>query len=116
MKLVASTTMDPPDYSLRPATEADLEPMMEIGHEGLRPYVEELWGWDQADQERGYREHFEPEFISIIQSDGDDIGYIKLEEREDHLFLSGIYLRAEFRNRGLGAALITDLIERCREE
>ena len=31
-------------YSLRPAQKSDLEPMMRIGHEGLRPYIEPLWG------------------------------------------------------------------------
>lgn len=57
-------------YTLRQAVESDLEPMMRIGHEGIRPYVEQLWGWDQADQERRFRENFHVARISIVEAEG----------------------------------------------
>ena len=52
--MMLGTTVMP--YSLRPAIESALEAMMRIGHEGIRPYAEQLWEWDQADQERRFRE------------------------------------------------------------
>ena len=42
-------------YTLRSACAEDLEAMMVIAHEGLRPYVEALWGWDAEDQQERYR-------------------------------------------------------------
>jgi ribosomal protein S18 acetylase RimI-like enzyme len=94
--------------------ESDLEPMMRIGHEGIRPYVEKLWGWDQADQERRFRETFDPTKISIVTIDGRDAGYLQLENHDDHVFLAGIYLDEEYRRRGIGSELIVDVLGRCR--
>src|SRR5262245_43505276 len=102
-------------YSLRPAIESDLEPMMRIGHEGIRPYVERLWDWDQADQERRFRESFDLATTRIVVIDGRDVGYLKLEYHDDHVFLAGIYLEREYRSRGVGSELIVDLLNNCRD-
>jgi len=101
-------------YSLRPAIESDLEPMMRIGHEGIRPYVEQLWVWDQADQERRFRESFDPATISIVRIQDRDVGYLKVEYHDDHVFLAGIYLDREYRDHGIGSELVVDLLNSCR--
>lgn len=97
-------------YSLRPATIADLEPMMAIGHEGIRPYVEAVRGWNEAEEERGFVEHFVPEEISIILVDGQEAGYIKIERHAEYDYLDGIYLARACRSKGLGALVIADTI------
>jgi ribosomal protein S18 acetylase RimI-like enzyme len=102
-------------YSLRPATESDLDPMMRIGHEGIRPYVEQLWGWDQIDQERRFRESFDLASISIVRVEDRDVGYLKLEHHDDHVFLAGIYLDRACRSSGIGSELIVDLLKSCRD-
>ena len=101
-------------YNLRQAVETDLEPMMRIGHEGIRPYVEQLFGWDQADQERRFRESFDVTTISIVRVDGQDIGYLDIEDSDDHVFLAGIYLDKDYRRRGVGSELIVDLLKSCQ--
>jgi ribosomal protein S18 acetylase RimI-like enzyme len=103
-------------YSLRPARDADLEQLMRIGHEGLRPYVEALRGWDRTAEERRFREDFDPSAIQVVQVDGRDAGYVRLESRDDHLLLAGIYLGATVRRRGVGSAIVCDLMARCRAE
>jgi len=80
----------------------------------IRPYVEQLWGWDQADQERRFRENFDLTRIEIINIDGQDIGYLDVENHDDHVFLAGIYLARQFRRRGVGAELIGDVLSSCR--
>ena len=52
---------------------------------------------------------------SIVQVNGRTAGYVEVEDRGDHLFLGGIYLNAEHRRKGLGSALLRDLIERARK-
>ena len=101
-------------YSLRPATREDLPAMMAIGLDGIRPYVEASRKWDQKDQERQFCEHFTIDTVSIIQVHGHDAGYLKLEEHEDHLFLSGIYLGRDHRGKGTGSEVILGLIRLAR--
>ncbi len=101
--------MATPGYTLRTAAAVDLESMMRIAHEGLRPYVEELWGWDQVDQERGFRESFRSTGSSVIQVKGEDVGFLNAEHHTDHVYLSGVYLQADMRNQGLGARIVGDL-------
>ena len=97
------------NYSLRPATALDLVPMMQIGHEGLRPYIEAIRGWDQEAEAAGFKAHFVPELIKIIQVNGRDMGYIKTVEQENQITIDGIYLSKEARSAGLGTQVLEDL-------
>ena len=97
-------------YQLRTASPSDLDLLMKIGHEGIRPYVESLFGWDSEEQERRFREDFHPEQISVVQFEGEDVGYLKVEDKGDHIFLAGIYLLKRVRSVGLGSSVMTDLI------
>lgn len=91
-----------------------MQAMMRIGHEGLRPYIEALWGWDDAAQKEQFSEHFVIADVSIIQCEGQDAGYLKVEEAQGHIYLAGIYLSSTHRRRGIGTEVITDLITRSR--
>jgi len=102
-------------YALRPALLEDLGPMMAIGHEGLRPHVEQVRGWDQAAEEQGFRDHFEPDKIQIIQSCGEDIGYIKAIDQSDHVYVDGMYISNTRRSSGIGGRVLADLIDRNRK-
>ena len=97
-------------YKLRTATPADVEPMMAIGHEGLRPHVEKVRRWVQEDEVAGFLEHFDVGKVKIIEVDGEDAGYIKVDEHPDHAFLDGIYIASKHRSKGLGASVIRNLI------
>ena len=102
-------------YDLRDASDADYAFMQHVKLTGLRPYVEELWGWDQEFQEAHFREVFEAEQSQIITVDGQDAGFIVVTDEESELFLAGIYLSDLYRGKGIGAAVILDILERGRE-
>ncbi|MEZ5323512.1 MAG: GNAT family N-acetyltransferase [Verrucomicrobiales bacterium] len=95
----------------RPATEDDVEPMMRIGHEGVRPHVEKVRGWNQEAEEARFREHFDIEKVSVICLDGEDIGYLKTESYVDHFYIDGIYLKSGRRNGGVGTEVIKGIIK-----
>ena len=93
-------------FTLRQANLGDLDAMMAIGHEGLRPHIEAFKTWDDAVEEAGFREHFVPEQIEIIQVGGADAGYIKIEHRGDHHYIDGIYIAKTYRGTGIGTAVL----------
>ena len=97
-------------YALREALDTDFEFCKTIGHEGLKPYIEKLTGWDQDNEDRGFLNHWDPEQIKIIQCQGEDAGYIEIEDHIAYLRIDGIYIARNCRNRGLGTKVVKDMI------
>ena len=104
------------EFSLRAATQADLLPMMAIGHEGLRPHIEAYKSWDQAAEEAGFRAHFVPELIEIVEVEDQAVGYIKVETRHDHVYVDGVYLAHSHRGLGIGSQLLRNLMKRSHAQ
>jgi len=103
-----------PAYTLRPATDADFQFMCDTKLDGMRPYVEAVWGWDRAQQEQIVRRKFDPDRSRIVVVDGIDSGWIHVVEDDEAFFLRAIFLTAAARRRGVGAALVGDVIDRAR--
>ncbi len=72
----------------------------------MRPYVELTHEWDRTK----FREHFDPKIIKVIQADGIDIGMLKVEERDDCIYLGDIQIDIAYRRKGIGTQLIETVI------
>jgi ribosomal protein S18 acetylase RimI-like enzyme len=97
-------------YQLRPATKQDYAWCKLIGQAGLRPYIEQIRGWNQALEDEGFKQHWRLSEISIITCEGKKVGYLKLERHPDHLYLDGLYIAKNFRSQGLGAQVLSHLM------
>jgi ribosomal protein S18 acetylase RimI-like enzyme len=98
------------NYSLRPATAEDYDFLYTLHAATMRPAVEETWGWDDAFQEQYFRDHFVPEQNQVIVAGGEDVGVLKLEERDGDLFLGLIEITPAFQGAGLGSRIIKDVV------
>ena len=80
----------------------------------LREYYDPLLGKEQNDYmldlfqsvrgitdqlRHGYRYYF-------VREDGRNIGFMAFFPREDHMYLSKLYLKKEFRGKGIGAKML----------
>jgi ribosomal protein S18 acetylase RimI-like enzyme len=97
-------------YALRLATEADYDFLYALHEATMRPTVSQIWGWDDARQSALFRERFDPATRQVIVIDGRDVGVLEVEERPVEVFLANIEIAPEQQNRGLGAAIITDIL------
>jgi ribosomal protein S18 acetylase RimI-like enzyme len=94
--------------SQRAATLDDLEWLEPFYESIMRPYYVELnWEWDKTK----FRESFDPNVTKIIQADGIDIGMLKVEERDDCIYLGDIQIDRAYRGKGIGTQLIKTAIE-----
>ena len=103
------------DYTLRPATAADHDFVRQLLLTTSREYVEQTWGWTDEIQ-RLVDEDFErwfnpPASGQIVQAEGRDIGYLKVADHEDGVLLDMVLLDPSYQNRGLGSALITQVLQ-----
>jgi 2-amino-4-hydroxy-6-hydroxymethyldihydropteridine diphosphokinase len=94
------------NISQRNATLDDLE-WLDLFYESImRPYVELTHEWDSTK----FREHFDPKTIEVIQADGIDIGMLKVEERDDCIYLGDLQIDRAYQNQGIGTNLIKTVI------
>jgi ribosomal protein S18 acetylase RimI-like enzyme len=103
---------DSPLFTLRAITEADYQWLWELKRLTMRSYVELTWGsWDDAAQERFFRQNFNSKTVQIITVAGRDAGLLNVEREPDELFLANIQIHPAFQHRGLGSAVVRMLTD-----
>ena len=72
-------------YTLRPASDEDYAFMRDAKFDGMRPYVEALWGWNFDEQAERFRQSFVPDQSQIIVVGDADVGWMQTVEGGDAL-------------------------------
>ena len=75
-----------------------------------QPQIESFLLMQFNAQRQYYLEQYPTAEYSIIQSDGDDIGRLIVDHQADQILLMDISLLPEYRNKGIGTALIQELM------
>jgi ribosomal protein S18 acetylase RimI-like enzyme len=103
------------NYQLRPATDDDYDFLYHLHVATIQPYVAATWGWDDTIQTNFFRQKFDPAKRQIILLDGKPAGVLSVEEQESETFLALIEILPEYQGRGLGTAVIHDLIHTAQQ-
>ncbi|HVU17763.1 MAG TPA: GNAT family N-acetyltransferase [Candidatus Didemnitutus sp.] len=98
-------------FITRPAAEEDRDWLYALKRATMRPYVEKVFGWNEDDQRRRFDEDFDPAAKRIILVDGHEAGMFEVHDRRDHRYLAQLEILPAFQNRGLGAAVVGQVIE-----
>jgi ribosomal protein S18 acetylase RimI-like enzyme/8-oxo-dGTP pyrophosphatase MutT (NUDIX family) len=109
-RILAETTAPITNYRMRPATAADYTFLYNLKVACLKAYVAATWGWNEAFQQAHFAAQFDPHQSQIITVDGQDAGQLQVEYRPDVIFLAGLYILPGYQGRGLGTAVIRDLL------
>lgn len=99
-----------PPLTTRPAAESDRRFAFEVKRAALGPYVEQVWGWDEEFQKAFHSRDWEVRRPDIIVLDGRDVGTVQYARHADHFHLGEFYLLPECQGRGLGAALLREML------
>lgn len=101
-------------FTLRAATNADLDFIYNLKKVAYREYIEQTWGWDEDFQVNFHRENFSATNTKIIKVDDVAIGTVDVKEDVQRIFISGLYLFPEYQNKGIGTTIIRDLEKRAK--
>src|SRR5438067_4721946 len=83
----------------------------------MRDAIERTWGiWDEPWQRAYFEARFDPKAISVITLDGADVGVLWVERRPAELYIAEIEVAPEFQGRGVGTAVLADVLARARAE
>jgi GNAT superfamily N-acetyltransferase len=99
--------------ALRPATAEDLAFARRLYLDNMREATERVLVWDVARQTAGFDARFEPGEVSVIRLDGEDIGWMQVAEPEGEFFPKQFFVAPVFQRRGIGTALLRDLVARA---
>jgi GNAT superfamily N-acetyltransferase len=103
--------MNPPDSpKTRPATESDRGFAYEVKRAALGPYVEQVWGWDEAVQRAFHAREWDARRTDIIVIDGEDAGTVQFVRREADYLLGEFYLLPRFHRQGAGSRLMRRML------
>jgi GNAT superfamily N-acetyltransferase len=96
----------------RPLAGNDRDFCVRVHHLAMRSYIEPLWGWDEARQDRLAREEIaDPHAIhEIALVDATPIGYLSYQDLPDVLYLDTLFLHPDHQGRGHGSAIMARLI------
>lgn len=102
--------------SFRQVLPADYDFLWELHILSFKAYVEEIWGWDEAQQIEMFKARFNPTQSQIIQVDGQDAGRLDIEHQPDEIFLSLIALLPNYQGHGIGTHIIQNLINTANKQ
>jgi ribosomal protein S18 acetylase RimI-like enzyme len=101
-------------YRLRPVQKEDFSFLYQLHVDTMKDYVAQTWGWDEAAQLGMFAEGFRPEVLQMIVVDDTDAGMLRVERGPQRLFLAAIEIATAWQRRGIGTAIVTDLLEEAR--
>ena len=100
-------------WELRPATVADVEAVAELRALVLRADLERLGRYDEHRVRQRLRDGFAPAHTWVVEVDGAFAGCVSLRPAGGAHWLEHFYLLPHLQGRGIGAAVLVTLLERC---
>ena len=95
--------------ALRPALQQDFDYCRHLYFAEMKWIIEELH-LDQAAQENGFQQQWNPTQVRIIALDGADIGWLQTITQDHELFVAQMFLDHPFQRRGIGTEVMKRLI------
>jgi ribosomal protein S18 acetylase RimI-like enzyme len=112
--MLSSTVATRSDILLRPATAADLDLTLAIKKASGGGYLRDVFGWDDEVQIGFHQRQFSPHNTRLILVSGATAGWISVVDHADCTKIDELYLLPEFQSRGIGTAVLREVIEHAR--
>ena len=101
------------EWHLRAAAESDRTFLYTLHRTTMRGVIEKTWGWDDAWQQTDFDRRYADYIVSIIEIDGRAAGSLWIEWKPDSLYVHELQVMPGFQSKGLGTAVMQDLIEQA---
>lgn len=102
-------------WALRPLAPADVEPVAELRAQVMRADLERLGRYDEQRVRQRWRDSYDPLHTSAITVGGVLAGSVTFRPAEDGRWLEHFYLAAHLQGRGVGSAVLRELLTRADE-
>lgn len=104
------------NFDIRPARPDDYAFAEALYIDSMRPLMDGLAPWNEAERRAALRRSFKAADTSIIIVDRCDVGWMQVTERDTDYNLAQLQIREHCCGRGIGTTLIGDLLRRAAGE
>jgi ribosomal protein S18 acetylase RimI-like enzyme len=105
-------------YELRAAKKKDLEFLFEVSTIAMLPVRRVNKPSFQPNLEEEFKEYakkFIPEKIKVIQFKKTDVGRLRVVRTSDEIYIGGIQILPKYQNKGIGSAILEDLVKQSEK-
>jgi ribosomal protein S18 acetylase RimI-like enzyme len=99
--------------ALRAACSQDSVFARDLYFETMRGFIDCLFGWDQAREERNFAGFFKVDEVRIITADDQDVGWIQEQVENRTINLGSFYVMPAMQGRGIGTKVLDILLARA---
>lgn len=111
----ARTRDSAPRYELEQATAEDFDRLFQLRIAAMRESLERIGRYDERRAFERFRSTFQPERTRLILIAEELAGCVAMKPEDDGLLLEHFYLYPAFQGRGLGAAILRQLLAEADE-
>jgi GNAT superfamily N-acetyltransferase len=104
------------NIGLRAACNADFAFARGVYFETMRWFIERLFGWDQAREEKSFAQFFKLDEVRIITADARDVGWIQEQVDGTSINLGSFYLMPVMQRHGIGTQVLQTLLAQARSQ
>ncbi|EAR09992.1 GNAT family N-acetyltransferase [Reinekea blandensis] len=97
------------NLSFREAQPADKAWAFDIKSEAEYPYVQAVFGWEPKVQQTLHEQEWQRTTPTVIEADGERIGFFSLETEGERCYLRRFFLDARYRQRGVGGWVLQQI-------
>jgi GNAT superfamily N-acetyltransferase len=98
------------NVNLRKATINDSDFAYETKKVAFRPYVEMVWGWDEAEQRQMHERRFADQVFQVIELSGTDIGILVVVPEPNCLKVNQLFILPKYQGKGIGEICMMKII------
>lgn len=102
-------------WTRRPATAADVDPIAELRAVVMRADLERLGRYDEVRVRQRFRDGFVPAHAWVIEVEGAFSGSVAMRPAPGEVWLEHFYLDPFVQGRGLGSAILRELLPAAGE-
>jgi ribosomal protein S18 acetylase RimI-like enzyme len=101
--------MDTPIF--RKATASDSQFAYNVKKLAFGEYIDQVWGWDEEQQQQLHRRRFASQEYSIIQWFGRDVGVLAMVREPECFKLNQLFILPDYQGKGIGRACMRQIID-----
>jgi len=99
------------NLTLRKATDADSEFAYRVKTLAFKTYVDQVWGWDEAEQRQLHQRRFASQEFRVIQWSGVDVGILATVREAGVLRINQLFILPDYQSKGIGRACMMRIID-----